>query len=157
MMPKFGIISWSFATLLRLMHGEVSVDRAMTSWKLNVFLLSRENERADTWKHKMKGRVWRRAFAICPFGFHKLSNVYALLYNFESIFRSTWSLSLFSLHSMCSLVQWNWFSDVTGCMQQLQLQWRRWANFTAPGCTCHLCALSRKNVFQQKLELLSVG
>ena len=32
-----------------------------------------------------------------------------------------------------SLVRWSWFSDVTGCMQQMQ--WRRGTNFIAPGCT----------------------
>ena len=31
-------------------------------------------------------------------------------------------------------VQGNWFSDFTWCIQQLQLQWRRQTNFTAPGC-----------------------
>ena len=36
----------------------------------------------------------------------------------------------------CSLVQWNWFSDVTGCtwLTCICLHWRQSTNFTAPGC-----------------------
>ena len=36
---------------------------------------------------------------------------------------------------MYSLVQWNWFSDVTGCTWVTCIQWRQRTNFTAPGCT----------------------
>ena len=32
-----------------------------------------------------------------------------------------------------SLVQWNWFSDVTGCTWVTCIQWRQRTNFTAPG------------------------
>ena len=34
-----------------------------------------------------------------------------------------------------SLVQWNWFSDITGCMTFRCIQWRQRTNFTAPSCT----------------------
>ena len=33
-----------------------------------------------------------------------------------------------------SLVQWNWFSVVTGCTWVTCIQWRQRTNFTAPGC-----------------------
>ena len=33
-----------------------------------------------------------------------------------------------------SLVQWNWFSDVTGCMKFRCIQCRQRTNFTAQGC-----------------------
>ena len=33
-----------------------------------------------------------------------------------------------------SLVQWNWFSGVTGCTWNSCIQWRQRTNFTAPGC-----------------------
>ena len=33
-----------------------------------------------------------------------------------------------------SLVQWNWFSDVTWCTWVACIQWRLRTNFTAPGC-----------------------
>ena len=34
-----------------------------------------------------------------------------------------------------SLVQWNCFSDVTGCIKFRCIQWHQRTNFTAPGCT----------------------
>ena len=34
-----------------------------------------------------------------------------------------------------SLVQWNWFSDVTWCTRDTCIQWRQRTNFTALGCT----------------------
>ena len=39
---------------------------------------------------------------------------------------------------MYSLVQWNWFSDVTGCTWISSIQWRQRTNFTAPGCKCRI-------------------
>ena len=33
-----------------------------------------------------------------------------------------------------SLVQWNWFSDVTGCFWATLIQWGLRTNFTVPGC-----------------------
>ena len=39
--------------------------------------------------------------------------------------------------SLYSLVQWNWFSDVTGCMHEIKVhhrQWRQRTHFTAPDC-----------------------
>ena len=33
-----------------------------------------------------------------------------------------------------SLVQWNWFSDVTGCMKLRCIHWRQRTDYTAPGC-----------------------
>ena len=38
------------------------------------------------------------------------------------------------------LVQWTWFSGVTGCTWISCIRWRQRTNFTAPGCTC--CTLS---------------
>ena len=35
---------------------------------------------------------------------------------------------------MYSLVQWNWFSDVTGCTWVTCIQWCQRTNFIAPGC-----------------------
>ena len=41
-----------------------------------------------------------------------------------------------------SLVQWNWFSDVTGRTWGTYTQWRQRTNFTAPGCTGYaLCCV----------------
>ena len=37
-----------------------------------------------------------------------------------------------------SLVQWNWFSNATGCTRISCIQWRQRTNFTAPGCTYDL-------------------
>ena len=41
-------------------------------------------------------------------------------------------------YTLYSLLQWNWFSDVTGCMLLRCIQWPQRTNFTAPGCT-HAC------------------
>ena len=38
------------------------------------------------------------------------------------------------MSSMYSLVQWNWFSDITECTWVTCIHWRQRTNFTAPGC-----------------------
>ena len=45
-------------------------------------------------------------------------------------------LTLFPL--LYSLVQWNWISDVIGCMKIRCIQWRQRTNFVAPSCTCYV-------------------
>ena len=48
---------------------------------------------------------------------------------FQSFFRIVpWS------SGKCSLVQWNWFFDVTECTWVSCIQWCQRTNFTAPGC-----------------------
>ena len=51
--------------------------------------------------------------------------------------RKTASFSPTSGQGLYSLVQWNWFSHVTGCTWISYIQWRQIANFTAPGCINH--------------------
>ena len=45
---------------------------------------------------------------------------------------------VYSKFLLYSLVQWNWLSDITGCMKFRCIQWCQRTNFTAPGCnyTC---------------------
>ena len=38
-----------------------------------------------------------------------------------------------------SRVQWNWFSDISGCTWISYIRWCQRTNFTAPGCRCNLC------------------
>ena len=42
-----------------------------------------------------------------------------------------------------SLVQWNWFSDVTWCTWATCIQWRQRTNFTAPDCTYEVLKIFR--------------
>ena len=42
--------------------------------------------------------------------------------------------NLYAVGDKYSLVQWNWFSDITGCTWVTCIQWRQRTNFTAPGC-----------------------
>ena len=59
-----------------------------------------------------------------------------------------------SISSVYSLVQWNWFSEVTGCPWSTFLKWHQKTNFTAPGCMmirltythetdCYICPFLR--------------
>ena len=66
-------------------------------------------------------------------------------------------------HYTYSLVQWNWFSDITECMQLRCNQWRQRTNFTAPSCTLasHLWCREQKSVFtmsdQRCITLIVTG
>ena len=53
---------------------------------------------------------------------------------------------------MYSLVQWNWSSDVTWCMQLRCIQWPQRTNFTAPDCTCTTLAKKIGTATRQRAQ-----
>ena len=54
---------------------------------------------------------------------------------------------------LCSLVEWNWLSDVTGCTWITCIRWFQRAHFTAPGCTaCVSSKTGNADVIRCKLD-----
>ena len=71
--------------------------------------------------HKIETTAWARVLALCSLLPHGCFLIFG---------QGSTNHELLAY----SLVQWNWFSDVTGCTWISCIQWRQRTHFTAPGC-----------------------
>ena len=62
----------------------------------------------------------------------------------ECLYCKSRKFHMHAFYFVYSLVQWNWFSDVTGCTWVTCIQWRQRTNFTAPSCIWYTSASVRK-------------
>ena len=96
-----------------------------------------------TFKVNFESKVWHREGVLQAFGSHSgLGNAsVAWLIDKEPAWESVEFFTAIetcdafdAMKNIYSLVQWNWFSGMTGCTWISRIQWCQRTNFTAPGC-----------------------